>query len=110
MKHFSNIFEYELWTKGKQENIAISSLGRRKVIDTGVILACGTKLKDNFAMQGHLTYCVELDVIFLSQSEAARWLGLAKTDVCAVVNGRKADANGYHFTRARYKKDLKGDN
>lgn len=110
MKYFSNIFEYEIWKKGKQENIAISSLGRRKFIDTGVILGCATKLKDNFAKSGHLTYSVELDAIFLSQSEAARWLDLTQPQVNNVVNDRKADANGYHFTRARYKKDLKGDN
>lgn len=110
MKYFSNIFEYEIWTKSKQENIAISSLGRRKFIDTGVILACGTKLKDNFAMQGHLTYCFELDAIFLSQSEAARWLDLTPVQVNNVVHDKQPDANGYRFTRARYKKDLKGDN
>ena len=42
-------------------------------------------------------YCVELDKVFESGAAAARELGLDRSNVCNVCNGKRNKTGGYHF-------------
>ena len=42
-------------------------------------------------------YCVELDKVFESGAAAARELGLDRSNVCNVCNGKRKTTGGYHF-------------
>lgn len=74
---------------------------------------CNTKYNSNYGTAkqrtakklGKTVYCVELDKIFISQSDAARELGICLSQISSVCNGKRETAKGYHFLFCNDKED-----
>lgn len=57
----------------------------------------GTRTERTAAAHRKAVYCVELDLVFESQTEATKALNLPKSGISNVLNGRQKTTKGYHF-------------
>lgn len=53
--------------------------------------------KRTWSTQVRPIYCVELDQVFKSQSEACRQLGLSSAPLNYALNGKRQTCGGYHW-------------
>ena len=56
-----------------------------------------TREENNSKSKSKAVYCVELDKVFESGAAAARELGLQKSKISLVCNGKRNKTGGYHF-------------
>ena len=56
-----------------------------------------TREENNSKSKSKAVYCVELDKVFESGAAAAKELGLHKSKISLVCNGKRNKTGGYHF-------------
>lgn len=71
---------------------------KKKISESHVGISCSENAKARSKEEfGVPVKCVELDKIFPSMSDAAKYFGLSKCSISAVIKGRNKTAAGYHW-------------
>ena len=93
---YDNRAENLRWVTRKENESNETTKNHRSENFKGRILSEEHKKKIGKA-NGKLVYCVELDKVFESTSEASRQLGINKRNIASVCRGERNKAGGYHW-------------